>query len=159
MKKPRLAEFAQMAEVVAAVAVVVSLSYVGRELRTNTIAIRGAAQQSITSAQAEIVLLEASDSAVARIRQIGDADPSRLTEAEAFRYHLLLRQIWINLQNVYLQNELGLIDSRLWNVNHRTTCGVWSSAGVQATWPAHLPVLDEGFAALVEACPRTGGGG
>ena len=152
MARPRLAELAQAAEVVAAVAVVVSLVYVGRELQTNTAAVRGAAQQSITSAQAEIVLLEASDSALARIRQIGDSDPSALTEAEAFRYHLLLRQIWINLQNVYLQNELGLIDPRLWSVNHRTICGVWSSPGVRTTWPGHRPVLDQGFISLVEAC-------
>jgi hypothetical protein len=154
MRKPTLSTLAQLADIMAAVAVVISLVYVGRELRLNTTAIRGAAQQSITATQADIVLLEVSDSAVARIREIGDANPSDLTETESARYRHLLRQIWVNLENVYFQNDLGLIDPRLWDVNHRTICQIWSAPGARATWPDHRAVLDAEFVALVESCPQ-----
>ena len=45
----KLAELAQVAEIIAAVAVVVSLVYVGIEVRSNTSAVRGAAMQAIAT--------------------------------------------------------------------------------------------------------------
>jgi hypothetical protein len=155
MAKLGLAQLAQLAEVVAAVAVVLSLVYVGRELGANTAAVRGATLLSVTGMQGQILLLQASDSAVNRIRYAGDRDPSVLTELEANRYRLLLRQTWINLENVFFQHDLGLIDPRAWGVYHRTICGNWSNPGQRLTWIAHghRDVLDPAFVQLVEDCP------
>jgi hypothetical protein len=156
MAKLGLAQLAQLAEVVAAVAVVFSLVYVGRELGANTAAVRGSTLQSVTGMQGEILLLQASDSTLNRIRYLGDRDPSLLTELEANQYRLLLRQTWVNLQNVYFQQDLDLIDPRAWAVYHRTICGIWSSEGPRQTWTthAHREVLDSAFVRIVESCPR-----
>jgi hypothetical protein len=152
MKRPTLVELAQVAEVIAAVAVVVSLVYVGKELRSNTAAVRGASLQAIMSAGSEALLGVASDSAFSRIRQIGDRDPSELSEAEAYRYRLILRQYWLAMQNVYIQSELELIDPRIWAGYAANICGAWSNPGARVTWPQHRPVLDAGFAEWVESC-------
>lgn len=149
----RLAAVAQIAEVVAAVAVVVSLVYVGRELESNTAAIRGSSVQEATIASSESLLNVASDSSLARILQLGRQDPSRLTEVEAVRYHSFRRQFLLIAQSVYLQNELGTIEPRAWRVYERIVCDLWDTPGTKETWPLHRHLLDEGFVALVEGCP------
>ncbi|MDX1577132.1 MAG: hypothetical protein R3266_01555 [Gemmatimonadota bacterium] len=152
MRRPTLTETAQIAEVVAAVAVVISLVYVGRELRSNTAAVRAASVQEVANLSAEILLTTAADSALARLRQIGDRDPSRLGEADRYRYATLIRQAWLTMQNAYFQNELDVIDPRVWEGYGRIVCAMWSNPGIRATWPAHRGVLDSGFVAFVEAC-------
>ncbi len=141
-----------MAEVIAAVAVIISLIYVGRELQSNTAAIRASSLQSVSNASADILLSTATDSALSRIRQIGDEDLSGLTDAEAYRYHTLIRQVWLTLQNVYFQNELEVIDPRVWSGYARIICDAWSHPSTPDTWPIHRHTLDSGFAEFVEQC-------
>jgi hypothetical protein len=153
MKMPNLAEAAQFAEVIAAVAVVVSLIYVGRELRSNTAATRAESLQGVADASAQILLTTASDSTLSRIRQVGNRDVSLLTDAEAFRYGTLLRQSLLAMQNVYFQKEFGVLDSRVWAGYQAVICDLWSNPGVRATWNLHRHVLDTDFAEVVESCP------
>lgn len=152
MKRPSLAEIAQLAEVVAAVAVVLSLVYVGRELRSNTAAIRGESLQGVADASAQILLTTAADSALSRIRQLGDRDVTLLSDAEVYRYGTLLRQVLLAFQNVYFQNELGVLEPRVWEGYRRILCDLASNPGVRDTWELHRHVLDPGYAEIVERC-------
>ena len=152
MNKPTLAEFAQLAEVVAALAVVVSLVYVGRELRSNTAAIRAEALQNVSERSQDLLLTTAADSALSRIVQLGDRDLGLLTESEAHRYGLWVRQSFFTLQNVYFQNELDVLDPRVWAGYRRVICERWGRPGVRTTWDLHRDVFDPAFAGLVEGC-------
>ena len=147
-----LTQLAQLAEVVAAVAVVVSLIYVGNELRTNTAAVESASIQTQTQIQGELLLLLASDSTLSRIRAMGGDDPAQLTGVDAQRFFYLMRQTWINLQSVYFQHELGVMDDRIWEVYQRTICAIWSSPGIRQNWSGHDNTLDPDFVRLVESC-------
>lgn len=153
MKKPTLAELAELAEIVAAVAVIVSLIYVGRELKSNTAAVRAESLQGVADASGQLLMTIASDSALSRIRQLGNQDLSLLNEAERYRYAVMLRQSLFTLQNVYFQNELDVLDSRVWEGYRKVVCELWSNAGVRATWRFHRDALDPGFAELMESCP------
>lgn len=152
MRKPTLSEFAQLAEVVAALAVVVSLLYVGRELQDNTAAIRAESLQSVADASGQFLATLAADADLARIRFVGDRDPSQLTPVEAYRYGLSVRQSMLTLQNVYFQNELGVLDPRVWGGYRRVICEIWSNAGVRSTLDLHRQALDPGFVRLMERC-------
>lgn len=152
MKKPTLAELAELAEIIAAVAVVISLIYVGRELQSNTAAVRAESLQSVADASGQLLTAVASDSALSRIRQLGSRDISLLTEAERYRFAITLRQSFFTLQNVYFQSELGVLEPRVWAGYQRVICELWSHPGVRATWDLHEHVLDPGFAELVEDC-------
>lgn len=153
MKSLTLAEFAQLAEVIAAGAVIVSLIYVGREVRSNTAAIRAASLQAVSNASSELLLTTAGDSALSRIRQVGNREVTSLSEEEVYRYLTLVRQQWLALQNVYFQNELEVLEPRVWHGYGRIICDAWSNPGIRATWPSHRHVLDSGFVSLVEECP------
>ncbi|HKK08020.1 MAG TPA: hypothetical protein VKA44_03980 [Gemmatimonadota bacterium] len=152
----RLAALAQIAQVVAAAAVVVSLLYVGRELRATTAAIQGSSVQEVTLSASQSLLSAATDSSLSRILQVGARDPSALTEAERYRREVFVRQFWLIMQNAYLQNELGTIDARAWAVFHRIICDVWTTPGARESWKLHRHLMDEGFAVQVESCPRPG---
>ncbi len=152
MSKIKLAEIAQIAEVIAAVAVVVSLIYVGTEVQSNTSAVRGAAMQGIATTDADALMTIAADAELSEIIRVGQQDPSRLNPADAFRYGLFLRQFWLSFQNIYQQSELGLIDSSVWQSYVSVICGMWSQPGTRETWSNHVNVLEPSFVAVVEAC-------
>ena len=152
MRRLSLGEFAQIAEIVAAVAVVVSLVYVGIGLRDNTFAVRSASAQAVTNTSLDILFGQATNADLSHIRIVGDDDYSALTEEEKYRYYLLYRPIWLSWQNVYLQQELGVIDPKLWGTYERVICATMDKPGVQESWHIHSSVLDPGFVALAEAC-------
>ena len=154
MSRITLAKFAQIAEIVAAVAIVVSLIYVGREVKNNTRAVQGAAMQAVATTDADALLTIASDSSLSEIIRLGQQDSSQLSPPEAFRYKLHMRQFWLSMQNIYQQSELGLIDLSVWRSYISVICGVWSHPGTRETWPDHTSVLDGAFVAVVEACDR-----
>ena len=152
MSKIKLAEIAQIAEVIAAVAVVVSLIYVGTEVQSNTSAVRGAAMQAIATTDANALMTIAADAELSEIIRVGQQDPSQLNPADAFRYRLYMRQFWLSFQNIYQQSELGLIDSSVWQSYVSVICGMWSQPGTRETWSNHVNVLEPSFVAVVEAC-------
>lgn len=152
MSRLKLAELGQIAEIVAAVAVVASLIYVGKEVQSNTSAIQGAAMQAIATTDADALMTIASSADLSEIVRQGHQDSSQLTPADAFRYELFMRQFWLSFQNIYQQSELGLIDPSVWQSYVSVICGMWSQSGVQDTWPVHINVLEHSFVAVVEAC-------
>ena len=152
MSKIKLADLAQIAEIIAAVAVVVSLIYVGKEVQSNTSAVRGAAMQAIATTDADALMTIAADSELSEIIRVGQQDPSQLTPADAFRYRLYLRQFWLSFQNIYQQSELGLIDSSVWQSYVSVICSMWSRPGTRETWSNHVNVLETSFVAVVEEC-------
>ncbi len=154
MSRIKLADLAQIAEIIAAVAVVVSLIYVGREIQSNTSAVQGAAMQAVATTDAHALLTIASDSALSEIVRLGHQDSSQLNPADAFRYELFMRQFWLSMQNIYQQSALGLIDPSVWYSYVSVICGMWSRAGPWETWSDHTYVLDAAFVAVVEECER-----
>ena len=85
MPKIRLNELAQIAEIIAAFAVVMSLIYVGNEVQSNTAAVRGTAMQAVATTDANILMAVATDATLSEIVRVGHEDPSRLTPSDAFR--------------------------------------------------------------------------
>ncbi len=152
MRKLTLREYAQVAEIVAAVGVVVSLIYVGVGLRDNTFAIRSTSVQAITNTSIDAIGVQAASADLSRIRRIGDAEYSALTEDEKHRYYLMYRQVWLIFQNVFLQRNLEVIGNDVWGTYERITCSNFRKPGVQETWQDHASVLNPAFVAVVEAC-------
>jgi uncharacterized protein YoxC len=85
MARIKLTELAQIAEIIAAIAVVISLIYVGQEVQSNTAAVRGAAMQAVATTDADILMAVATDATLSEIVRIGLEDPSQLSPADAFR--------------------------------------------------------------------------
>ena len=152
MSKFKLKKLSQITEIVAAIAVIVSLVYVGNEVQSNTAAIRGASMQAIATSDAETLMTVASDASLSEIIRRGHLDPSQLDEAENFRYFLFMRNFWLSFQNIYQQRELELIDRSVWQSYVTVICGMVSRPGPNRTWPEHVDILDAEFVKIVERC-------
>lgn len=149
-----LSDLAHVAEIIAAVAVIVSLVYVARGLQDNTQAVNAAAVAAITSGSRESLLAAAIDGDLARIRSEGNADPSSLSAVDADRYFLYVRQLWLNFQNVWTQWKLGTVDQGVWLGYEAALCDILSSPGMRSEWGRHAPALDRDFVNLVEGCQQ-----
>lgn len=152
MRRLTLSEAAQIAEIVAALAVVVSLIYVGLQLQANTAAVRSASVQAITSTTASVLQLLSSNPELTRIRRVGDLNPDALDYDEAYQYRVFYRNFWLNHQNTFFQRRLGVIDEDVWAVYQRIICDVMARPGARLKWSDHSSVLDPEFVALAENC-------
>ena len=152
MKKPELSELAHYAEIAAAIAVVASLLYVGQQVQDNTAAIRSSTMQAVADSSDIALQNQASDEDLIRIRMTGNADISALTEVEAARYMSIHRGMWIRMQNIYAQQQLGVLHESFWYTYSKITCEIYAPPGVRVTWSDHSDVLDPGFVNFVESC-------
>ncbi len=108
--------------------------------------------QAIATTDAEALMTVAADADLSEIIRVGRMTPSKLTEAEAFRYEWFMRQFWLSFQNIYQQGKLGLIDPSVWQSYLSVVCGMWTLPGTRETWHKHAGILEEDFISTVQAC-------
>ena len=154
MKKLSLSDLANLAEVVGAVAIVVSLIYVGQELKANTAAVQAASLQAITNSSAVSLLAVAESGELAAIRVQGDQDPTQLSETDRLRYVLYERQLWLHFQNVWTQWQLDVIDDQIWTGYLHVIChDIVGTSAKKEWWRAnHSSALSTRFSILIESC-------
>lgn len=111
----KIKKVAAIAEIVSAVAVVISLIYVGYELRQNTAAVRSTAYQSIHDAED---LFWQSISADAQLSAVWDAGLSggleTLRPTERSQFTITVRRLIYLYQNVHYQRRKDVVDDELW---------------------------------------------
>ncbi len=102
-KKVKLSDVAPVAEIVGALGIVMSLIFVGVQIRENTAAARAAASQAIFDSSRGFLLDIALSDELSRIRRLGEADVSSLTPDEATRFGGLVLANWTFFENVWIQ--------------------------------------------------------
>lgn len=151
-KKYGLNEFSQIAEIIAAVGVIVSLIYVGSELQENSAAVRAQTSQALIDSSREFVLDIALSEELSEIRQKGEADLSSLTEVEERRFFGILTGNWLYFQNAWIQWTLGVVDDRIWNSYRSILCGSLEAPGNLEMFKRLDGVMDAEFVAYVYEC-------
>ena len=152
MKKLELSELAQIAEVVAAMAVVFSLIYVGLELKENTNAVRAASVQAITTGTRDSLMMVASDAELARIVRLGSIDRSALNDDERYRFGIFSRQRWLFFQGIWVQQHLDVLDQGVWESYRQVVCSLLRNPGDREEWINHTNALSSDFVVWVEGC-------
>jgi hypothetical protein len=152
MRKLSLGDWSSVAEIIAAVAVVVSLFFVALEVRSNTRAVQAATLQSVIGIARQQVLLMASDGDLNRITMAGDDDLSKLIPEERLRYWWQDRSFWLGMQTIYRQWQLGVLPSEEWDVYNKVICANIGVRGTRALWSQEGPLLMPAFVRIVEAC-------
>jgi hypothetical protein len=148
--KSKLRNLAAVAEVISAVAVVLSLIYVGVGLRQNTSAIEGRTYQDVVRASNEYLLAVATDPALAETIARSWSDRSQLSQIERVQLFYLERVFWRNMENAYLQHERGILGEQEWGAYSRLVCEQKN----EVTWDGHVPTLSAVFVEFVESCPK-----
>ena len=145
-----LRKWAAVGEIISAIAVVLSLLYVGAEVRQNTRAIEGTTYQAVVRASNEYLLAVATDSTFAEILVRSWSDPSQLTAVQKVRLFYHERVFWRNMENTYFQHEKGVLGEQEWEVYYGIACRRKN----EETWKQHASALSTAFVELIEACPE-----
>jgi hypothetical protein len=152
MKKMDVSGLAQLAEIVAAIGVIVSLIYVGIELQQNTIAARATTAQAIIDSSRNFLMDIAMNEEMSQIRMLGQEDRSQLNEVELHKFGIYSRGNWLYFQNVWVQWSLGVVDDRIWHTVSGIICEIQAWPGNREEWQEHKGILDPAFVAIVDRC-------
>jgi hypothetical protein len=98
-------------ELLAAAGVILSLLFVGLELRQNTAAVRATALNDLATGTRELLLTVSADGELSDLYRRWIEDDSAFTATEKARIRLLLAAMLRGAENAYLQARIGVVDS------------------------------------------------
>lgn len=112
----KIKKIASIAEIVSAVAVVISLLYVGYEVRQNTAAVKSSAYQSIHDAEDLYWSSISGDAELSALWKAGlDGGFQALSPNQQPQFSITTRRLIYLFQNVHYQRRKGVVDDELWS--------------------------------------------
>lgn len=112
----KLEKLALVAEIVGAVAVVVSVLYVGLEVRQNSATLQAASFQAVSDSLTEFTASVGRDPELTRIYTTGLREGRHgLTDSEWSQFNLLMVAMVRRLENAYFQSHQGFIPAEQWD--------------------------------------------
>jgi hypothetical protein len=131
-----LDQIANIAEILAAALVIVSLLYVGLQVKQNTAATHAAATQAVVGAINEVVGSINDSDKLADILHQGANGLSALKDGDLIRFMAFNDQAFLSFQSQYLQWKDGTLDERLWLTQQQAASDLLSQAGQHEWWAA-----------------------
>ncbi len=148
--KPRLSQLAQIAEIIGAVAIVISLVYVGIEISENSRAVRSAmANQSTTAVSTWYTTLGSNEQA-SRVFHVGLAEPEQLSEEELAQFIYLAHGLMLEYQSAFYVSREGTLDLALQDSITKSLSASAHLAGFQLYWEQRAEIFYPEFRARVD---------
>ena len=135
-------------ELIGIAAIVVSLFFVGLELRQNTDAVKASTIYGMSSLYQEFYLLMASDPELTRIFRDGRQDMGQLSENEFARFLWIERSRVVRLQTAFLQWQRGTLGDQDWMFYRSFVC----RESERQSWDSTKTILVPDFVAYAESC-------
>jgi len=115
----KLEKWALLAEIVGAAAIVISLVFVGLEIRSNTQAAQAATFQTTVAYDVELLLSQGRDADTARAYVAWLGDPDSVSGGEQDQAGLLSVATMRHLENLYLQYQAGMLSDEAWSAREK----------------------------------------
>jgi hypothetical protein len=139
----------KIGELAAAIAVVLSLLFVGYEVQQNSIAQKQLATRSLVRDWSDAVAtLE--DPNLACLSHRLSTDAANLTIREANQIGTAFWRIYKAHEELHYQYEQGMIDELVWNGFKRTAADTMSTRGMRDWWRSYRSLYSERFADYVD---------
>jgi hypothetical protein len=122
------------ADIVGGVAVIVSLIYVGIQIRRNTKSNQAQANQNAHESLAILSFEVGKDPDLTSFMRKGQVGFDELTEEEQFRFMVLLVTFFRRYENIYYQYQKGFLEEDLWGGYRRSMLALFYTSGGQAFW-------------------------
>lgn len=132
--KLRLGDWAHIAEIIGAIAVVVSLIFVGLQISQNTAATRASASQAVHSAFADWYQSVQSDPALLSLSTRGMQDYDALSPTEKSQFIALFMSFSLDTQDAFYKWRDGSLDPELWRTWELVSMNLYSTPGGKAFW-------------------------
>jgi hypothetical protein len=127
-----LQEYALIAEIISAIAVMISLIFVGFQIRGNTKATQASTFHEITALDIQLLLSFANSKESASIISNFRANPDSLSEEEYNQGFYFFAAEVRHVENLFLQHKNKMLNERDWNSRKALVEGVVLSPGFGA---------------------------
>ena len=148
--KLKLSELANIAEVIGAFAVVVSLIYVGVQVNDSNSAVRSASVNDANVAVQEWYMQIGSDMQTSRLFYGALMSVEALTNEDEFQFIMMFHGVFLAFQNSYLMSEEGTIDSELVDGLTGAILAVKDTPGMKRYWRQRRATLHPRFVRYVD---------
>jgi len=148
--KLKLAEYANLAEIVGAFAVVISLIYVGAQVNDSASAVRAASANDVNVALQNWYLEIGTNQQTSELFYEALTSEEALSNEEEFQFLMILHGAFLAFQNSYLQAEEGTIDTELREAITAALVGIKQLPGMRRYWRQRKSYLHSGFADYVD---------
>ena len=146
-----LDQYANIAEIIGVIIVVVTLLYLSVQVRQNTIALRSSTTHSVQAQIATNYGLIAADPELMGILLKGMQKPSALSALETGRFMAWWSIALYAWQNIYYQMLSGAYEKPIFDGFMRLLAGASSSPGFRTVWEQRKFILSTDFQEYVEA--------
>jgi len=118
-----LENIAHLAEIASSIAVIVSLIYVGAQVRQNTHALKATTYNAVTTNSLAILSPMYAQAEFTEFLARMQVDPGAGTAADKLRFHITLLAAFRHWDNLYYQFRNGTLDPEMWRSYDRTLSG------------------------------------
>ncbi len=136
-----LQDLGSVGEFVAAIATLITLIYLAVQIRRNTKSVRSSTYQAVLDSSRSDTELLLAHPHLERIYRLGRRDPTALTSEERPTFRMLLGQLLLNYEIMFLQRQQGLIDEEFWRGRQEGLRALFSQPGVRHWWAGASPLL------------------
>jgi hypothetical protein len=146
----KLSEWAHVAEIVGALAVIVSLLYVGFQVEQNTAATRSAAANDASVAMQSWYQEMGSNRQASDIWFNAMTSPEPLSTHDEFQFMMMMHAVLLGMQNSYLMSQEGTIDPEFREAITTAIVAVKDLPGMSRYWRQRRNFFHSGFAEYVD---------
>lgn len=150
MKKLNLQDFESIAEVIGAVAIVVSLIYVGIQVSDSAVAVRSATANDTSAAMSQWYISVGSNEEATRILLDGMTDPETLNREETAQFVYMFHGLFLQYQAAYYVAEQGTLDIEMRDFLVNTLAGVREQPGFIKYWNQRRELFKPSFRTFVD---------
>ncbi len=150
MKKLNLQDFESIAEITGAVAIVVSLIYVGIQVNDSAVAVRSATANDTSAAMSDWYVSVGSNAEATRILLDGMTDPETLNREETAQFIYMFHGLFLHYQAAYYVAEQGTLDPEIRDFLVNTLAGVREQPGFLKYWGQRREIFNPSFRAFVD---------
>lgn len=142
--------FAAIAELLSAAGVIISLVYVGFQVRQNTQMMHAASIDATIGASNYVREQIVTNADVASLYNKGNRNPDELTEEETVRYRILIHSILWTSWNSFAQTQLTGLDRSVFEAQKPFIKRVVSTPGGRWFWQAYQGEFEASFRQMIE---------
>ena len=142
---------ANYADVIGGAAVIVSLIYVGIQIRRNAKSSQSQANQSAHESLASVSLEVSKDPEFSNFVRRGMIKFDELSEDEQFRIVMLMTTTFRRYENIFYQYKRGFLEEGLWAGYEQSILLMFYSSGGQAFWDLRSLHFSELFRSYLDS--------
>ncbi len=129
-----LQDLGSIGEFVAAIATLITLIYLAAQIRQNTKSVRTSTYQAVLDSSRSDTELILANPQLERIYRLGRRNYDDLKDDERPVFRMLLTQLLLNYESLFLQLRHGIIDEDFWRGRQQLLRALLAQPGVRKWW-------------------------